>query len=112
MRSNVFSELKQCSMLTASFLAATNTVIGRGSINENWYNAHNFYGELAEIEAATVEDATSFFGKFYRPNNAVLIIAGDIDYDQTRAMVERYFGPIPRGEAAEQNPERVRGSSS
>ncbi len=66
--------------------------------NENWHNAHNFYGELADLEAATVEDATQFFNSFYRPNNAVLVVAGDIDYDQTRAMVERLFGPIPRGE--------------
>ena len=65
--------------------------------NENWYNAHNFYGELEDLEAATVEDASDFFQSFYRPNNAVLVVAGDIDYDRTRAMVERYFGPIPRG---------------
>jgi predicted Zn-dependent peptidase len=67
--------------------------------NTNWYNAHNFYGELAEIEAATVEDAAQFSHKYYTPNNAVLVVAGDIDYDQTRAMVERLFGPIARGEA-------------
>ena len=66
--------------------------------NENWHNAHNFYGELDDLQAATVADATEFFGNFYRPNNAVLIVAGDIDYDRTRQMVERYFGPIPRGE--------------
>ncbi|MFN3389818.1 MAG: M16 family metallopeptidase, partial [Allosphingosinicella sp.] len=66
--------------------------------NENWYNAHNFYGELGDLQAATVEDATEFFNNFYRPNNAVLVVAGDIDYDRTRQMVERYFGSIPRGE--------------
>lgn len=65
--------------------------------NENWYNAHNFYGELSDLEAATVEDAKKFFADFYRPNNAVLVVAGDIDYAQTRQMVERLFGPIPRG---------------
>jgi len=66
--------------------------------NENWHNAHNFYGELDDLEAATVDDATQFFESFYRPNNAVLVVAGDIDYDVTQAMIERYFGPIPRGE--------------
>lgn len=66
--------------------------------NENWHNSHNFYGELDDLEAATVEDARGFFDSFYRPNNAVLVVAGDIDYDATRAMIERYFGPIPRGE--------------
>jgi zinc protease len=66
--------------------------------NENWHNAHNFYGALEDLQAATVEDATQFFNNFYRPNNAVLVVAGDIDYARTRAMVERYFGSIPRGE--------------
>lgn len=66
--------------------------------NTNWYNAHNFYGDLAEIEAATLSDATDFFNNFYRPNNAVLVVAGDIDYAAARAMVERYFGGIPRGQ--------------
>jgi predicted Zn-dependent peptidase len=65
--------------------------------NKNWHNAHNFYGELADLQAATVEDATQFFRNFYRPNNAVLVIAGDIDYRQARAMVDRYFRPIPGG---------------
>lgn len=66
--------------------------------NENWHNSHNFYGALEDLQAATVGDATQFFNSFYRPNNAVLIVAGDIDYAQTRAMVDRYFGGIPRGE--------------
>ena len=65
--------------------------------NENWYNAHNFYGDLAQLEAATVEDAKQFFDSFYRPNNAVLVVAGDIDYARTRAMIDRYFGGVPRG---------------
>jgi len=63
--------------------------------NTNWYNSHNFYGDLKEIEAATVPDAQAFSKEFYRPNNAVLVIAGDLDYAATRAMVEKYFAPIP-----------------
>lgn len=65
--------------------------------NVNWYNAHNFYGDLTEIEAATLGDAQQFFLRYYRPNNAVLVVAGDIDYDATKAMIERYFGNIPKG---------------
>ena len=65
--------------------------------NVNWYNAHNFYGDLRDLEAATAEDARQFFDSFYRPNNAVLVVAGDIDYAQTRAMIDRYFATIPRG---------------
>lgn len=62
--------------------------------NENWHNAHNFYGDLTEIEAATVDDAKTFFDNYYRPSNAVLVVAGDIDYAATRRSIERYFGPI------------------
>jgi zinc protease len=65
--------------------------------NVNWYNAHNFYGDLSQIEAATLDDAKQFFTHYYRPNNAVLVVAGDIDYDQTKAMIERYFGDIAKG---------------
>lgn len=65
--------------------------------NTNWFNSHNFYGDLKEIEAATVKDSQEFFGKFYRPNNAVLVIAGDIDYAQTLAFVHKYFDVVPKG---------------
>lgn len=65
--------------------------------NSNWYNAHNFYGELKEIEAATVADAKDFSSRYYRPNNAVLVIQGDFDPARAKAMVQRYFGDIPRG---------------
>jgi predicted Zn-dependent peptidase len=62
--------------------------------NSNWYNSHNFYGDLTQVEAATVADAKEFSATFYRPNNAVLVIAGDIDYPGARALVEKYFGGI------------------
>jgi zinc protease len=66
--------------------------------NENWYNAHNFYGELSELDAATLEDASSFFRTFYSPNNAVVSIVGDFDPAQAKAWVTKYFGTIPRVE--------------
>ncbi|MBR0551085.1 M16 family metallopeptidase [Stakelama marina] len=65
--------------------------------NTNWYNSHNFYGDLSEIEAATVSDAKEFSHKFYVPSNAVLVIAGDIDYAEAKAKVQKYFGNIPKG---------------
>lgn len=67
--------------------------------NSNWYNSHNFYGDLKEIEAATTVDAQAFQKQFYVPNNAVLVVVGDIDYAQTRKLVETYFGPIAKGPA-------------
>src|SRR5213594_2399159 len=62
--------------------------------NTNWYNAHNFYGDLKDIEAATLTDVQSFFKTYYAPNNAALAIVGDFDPAQARKMVEKYFGGI------------------
>ncbi len=63
--------------------------------NTNWYNAHNFYGDLEDLDAATLEDVQQFFDDFYAPNNAVLVVAGDIDPKKTLAQVKKYFGDIP-----------------
>jgi len=63
--------------------------------NSNWYNAHNFYGDLKDIEAATLKDASDFFKTFYAPNNAALAIVGDFDPDEARQFVEKYFAGIP-----------------
>ena len=46
-------------------------------------------------------DVVEFFKKYYAPNNASLVVAGDIDFDRTRALVEKWFGEIPRGAAVE-----------
>jgi len=62
--------------------------------NTNWYNAHNFYGDLKDIEAATLTDVQAFFKTYYAPNNAALAIVGDFDPVEARKMVERYFGGI------------------
>ena len=63
--------------------------------NENWYNAHNFYGDLADLDAATLDDVRTFFDTYYAPGNAVLVLAGDFDPAGARAWIERYFGSIP-----------------
>lgn len=60
----------------------------------NWNNSHNGYGELDEINAATIEDVRSFFKTYYAPNNAVLTIVGDIDANNIKRMVEKHFGNI------------------
>jgi predicted Zn-dependent peptidase len=63
--------------------------------NQNWYNAHNFYGDLAHLDAATLDDVRGFFKTFYAPNNAVLVISGDFSADQAKQWIEKYFGAIP-----------------
>jgi zinc protease len=62
--------------------------------NVNWYNAHNFYGDLHDIEAATLQDVQAFFKEYYAPDNAALAIVGDIDPAQAKEFVAKYFGPI------------------
>src|SRR6476620_3091951 len=61
----------------------------------NWNNSHNGYGELSEINAATIEDVRSFFKTYYAPNNAVLTIVGDVDVADVKKMVEKHFVSIP-----------------
>lgn len=68
--------------------------------NSNWYNAHNFYGDIKDVESATVEEVRSFFNTYYAPNNAVLVITGDFDSGQSRDWVKKYFEPIPSVEQA------------
>jgi predicted Zn-dependent peptidase len=63
--------------------------------NTNWYNAHNFYGDLKDIEAATLKDVQDFFSTYYAPNNAVLTLVGDFDPRQARTLIEKYFSNIP-----------------
>jgi zinc protease len=62
--------------------------------NSNWYNAHNFYGDLTDIESAKLDEVKKFFDTFYAPNNAVLAIVGDFDPADAKKMVEKYFGGI------------------
>ena len=63
--------------------------------NQNWFNAHNFYGDLTEIEAATLDDVRAFFKSYYAPNNAVLAVVGDVNPEEVKKMVEKHFGGIP-----------------
>ncbi len=63
--------------------------------NTNWYNAHNFYGDLAELEAANLDDVKKFFDTYYAPNNAVLVVSGDTTPDEVMKLAEKHFGAIP-----------------
>jgi zinc protease len=64
---------------------------------------HPYFGAIIgsheDLQAASLEDVKAFFRTYYAPNNASLAIVGDFDRAQVRALVERYFGPIPRGPA-------------
>ena len=58
---------------------------------------HSTIGSMADLSAATLDTAREWFRENYGPNNAVLVLAGDINAAEARPLVERYFGPIPRG---------------
>ncbi|HEY3429093.1 MAG TPA: pitrilysin family protein, partial [Cyclobacteriaceae bacterium] len=66
--------------------------------NENWFNAHNFYGDLEDLDSAKLEDVDKFFKTFYSPNNAVVSIVGDFNSEEARKFVQQYFGPIAKVE--------------
>jgi zinc protease len=59
-------------------------------------NAHDAYGDFADLDAATLEDAAAFFDRYYAPANAVLAVAGDVDPDEAAVMIERLFGDIEK----------------
>jgi predicted Zn-dependent peptidase len=54
-------------------------------------------GTMEDLNAANLEEFIAFYNKYYVPNNATLSIAGDIDIAETKALIEKYFGEIPRG---------------
>ena len=63
--------------------------------NTNWYNAHNFYGDLKDIDAATLPDVQHFFTTYYTPSNAALAVVGDFDPADAKKMIAKYFAGIP-----------------
>ena len=63
----------------------------------NWANAHNYYGDFADLDAATLADVQAFFKTYYLPNNAVLLILGDVKPEEGFSLAEKYFADIPAG---------------
>lgn len=73
-------------------------------VDENLYPpAHPYHwptiGSMADLSAASFEDVVQFYRTYYAPNNASLSIAGDIDVEKTKALVEKWYSEIPRGGA-------------
>ncbi len=79
-------------------------------VKKNMFTKHPYrwttIGEMDHLDAATLEEFQAFNKKFYSPNNAVLVVAGDIDIAKTKKMVQDYFGPIPRGQEIVRNFEK------
>jgi predicted Zn-dependent peptidase len=65
---------------------------------------HPVVGSMTDLSNATLDDVKTFFKTYYAPNNAVLVIAGDIDLAEAKALVRKRFGWIPRGPAVPTRP--------
>lgn len=64
-----------------------------------WENAHSIYGEtpdgsMADLDAATLDDAETFYRSYYSPANAVLVVQGDVDVSRVMEQIQRFFGTI------------------
>ncbi|PKH66463.1 peptidase M16 [Flavobacterium sp. ALD4] len=71
-------------------------------VKENMFESHPYrwstIGSMEHLDTATLEDFKDFHKKFYIPNNAVLVVAGDFERNQAKEWIEKYFGPIEKGE--------------
>ena len=65
----------------------------------NWSNSHNFYGDFADLDAANLSDVQAFFRTYYVPNNAVLLMLGDVNPQEGFALTQQLFADIPSGPA-------------
>jgi zinc protease len=61
----------------------------------NWQSSHSLIGSFEDLNAASIDDVRKFFKTYYAPNNAVMVIAGDIQIPETRKLIESYFADIP-----------------
>jgi zinc protease len=75
----------------------TGTVIARNFYPEGHPYSWTVIGEMEDLQNATVEDVKEFHSRFYVPNNATLVLAGDFDTAEAKKLIDRYFGEIPRG---------------
>jgi len=76
----------------------TGWVIDKNLYPEGHPYSWQVIGELIDLQNATVEDVKEFYNKYYGPNNATLVLAGDFETEEAKALIEKYFGEIKRRE--------------
>jgi len=76
-------------------------IIYKTGINKHIFKTHPYgnsvIGSMEDLDAAQLSEFKAFFKEFYIPNNAVLVVAGDINTQETKKLVKKYFGDIPKG---------------
>jgi len=76
-------------------------IIYKTAINKHIFKTHPYgnsvIGSMEDLDAAKLSEFKAFFKEFYIPNNAVLVVAGDINTQETKNLVKKYFGDIPKG---------------
>ena len=74
-------------------------IIYRTGIDNHLFKVHPYgrsvIGSMEDLDAAQLDEFIDFNNQYYNPNNAVLVVAGDINIEQTKELIEKYFGPIP-----------------
>jgi zinc protease len=86
----------------------TNWVLDKNIYPEGHPYNWQVIGELEDLQNATVEDVKEFYDRFYGPNNATLVLAGDFETEDAKALIEKYFGEIKsRQEVVKLEPQRV-----
>lgn len=74
---------------------------------DNLFEQHPYkdpnIGYMEDLDAATLDEFLQYFDTYYVPNNATLVVAGDFEIEETKKMIEDYFGPIPAGEEVTRN---------
>ncbi|WP_417884854.1 M16 family metallopeptidase [Zunongwangia sp.] len=77
------------------------------AMQKNMFEKHPYkdpnIGYMEDLDAATLQEFKNYFKKYYVPNNAVLVVAGDINIKDTKKLVQDYFGPIPSGKDVVRN---------
>ena len=79
----------------------TNWVLDKALYPEGHPYNWQVIGELVDLQNATVDDVKEFYDKFYGPNNATLVLAGDFDTENAKALINKYFGEIKRRQEVE-----------
>ncbi len=79
----------------------TNWVLDKALYPESHPYNWQVIGELVDLQNATVEDVKEFYNKYYGPNNATLVLAGDFETEEAKALIAKYFGEVKRRQEVE-----------